>query len=386
MTEEFGCAHMKSSIELNTGDYNGIWEKQAKAINAHKDDELDSFFRFYLKAKFASTRREGQRFDGEYHRTMFTADIDKQLSLSRNPARVKSFLKGEYNYYCKLYLKLLEAYSDPSTIFKHVYYNGLLDLDAPFLLVMSSCELNDPDEDEKINKISYEIDRLISLLQLQSAYDSNDFADALYVISEAIRGKNVNTFRDAFDNQLTTMIAARRNVSQAKSFSYATFKQTGINLNTRYKRYFFARIDEFLASNMNLNQKQPIADLVLKTGAKNGFHVEHILSRNDENLALFSDDEERFEQERNRLGGILLLKGKDNISSNNEPYSEKLKSYANTLYWNETLRSDSYKSKLDMTAFRAKYKLDLKACDSFGPDELEERHKLLFEMAKVIWA
>ena len=48
--------------------------------------------------------------------------------------------------------------------------------------------------------------------------------------------------------------------------------------------------------------------------------------------------------ERNRLGGILLLKGKDNISSNNEPYSEKLKSYANTLYWNETLRADSYKS------------------------------------------
>ena len=37
----------------------------------------------------------------------------------------------------------------------------------------------------------------------------------------------------------------------------------------------------------------------------------------------------------------MLLKGKDNISSNNEPYSEKLKSYANTLYRNETLRGDT---------------------------------------------
>ena len=66
----------------------------------------------------------------------------------------------------------------------------------------------------------------------------------------------------------------------------------------------------FSATNMNLNPKHPIADLVTKTGAKTGFHVEHILSWNDENKKLFGGDEERFEQERNRLGGILLLKGK----------------------------------------------------------------------------
>jgi hypothetical protein len=52
---------------------------------------------------------------------------------------------------------------------------------------------------------------------------------------------------------------------------------------------------------------------------------------NAENKALFDGDEKRFEQERNRVGGLLLLKGKDNISSNNEPYRKKLKSYANTL-------------------------------------------------------
>ncbi|MEZ5918982.1 MAG: DUF1524 domain-containing protein [Alphaproteobacteria bacterium] len=78
--------------------------------------------------------------------------------------------------------------------------------------------------------------------------------------------------------------------------------------------------------------------LVSKTGAKTGFHIEHILAHNEENLSLFERDDERFDQERNRLGAILLLKGKDNISSNNESYADKLKSYANTLYWNETLR------------------------------------------------
>lgn len=174
-------------------------------------------------------------------------------------------------------------------------------------------------------------------------------------------------------------------MEKAEPLSYASFKQTGISLNTRFKRYFFARIDEFLAKNMNQNPRQLIADLVTKTGAKTGFHVEHILSWNAENLALFEKNEELFEQERNRLGGILLLKGKDNISSNNEPYSDKLKSYANTLYWNETLRADSYKSKLDMTELRKRYDLDLKPLDHFGPEELEGRQKLLFNLIELIW-
>ncbi len=372
-------------VELDKDNYNGLWEGQAAAINDYGEDELDEFLRFYLKAKFIATRRESQRFDGDYHRAMFTRDMNERLGLTHAPIRVKSFLKGEFTYFGRLYERLLAANGRPKTEFRHIYYCGLLDLDAPRLLVLSACGLNDPDDDEKIMAIGQEIDRYFSLLQLQNAYDSNDFQNSLYEISEIIRKSPVNTFRPAFDKQLTAAIAARRNVVEVEPLSYASFRQTGINLNTRFKRYFFARIDEFLAQEMNLNAKHPVADLVTRTGAKTGFHVEHILSRNGENLALFDDDEERFEQERNRLGGILLLKGKDNISSGNESYAEKLKSYANTLYWNETLRTDSYQAKLDMTELRRKYSLDLKPLDHFGPDELEYRHRILFDLIGIIW-
>ncbi len=373
-------------IELDKEDYNGLWENHAASINAFKEDELDSFFRFYLKAKFAATRAEGQRFDGDYHRSMFAQDFDERLGLLHSPVNVKKFLKGDFTYFSNLYVKLWKASAADQTAFRAVYYNSLLNLDAPFHLVLSACVPNDPDEEEKIETISREIDRYFSLLQLQSAYDSNEFADSLFRISEAIRGKSADSFRTAFDEQLTAMIAARRNVQDAAPLSYPAFRQTGINLNTRFKRYFFARVDEFLAENMNLNPKHPIADLVSKTGAKTGFHVEHILSWNKENKALFDGDEERFEQERNRLGGILLLKGKDNISSSNEPYREKLKSYANTLYWNESLRSDSYKSKLDMRELKDRYGLEMEAIDHFGPDQLEARHKLLFKLVEIIWS
>lgn len=374
-----------NKAELDKADYNGLWESRAAEINAYNEDEMDSFFRFFLKAKFATTRKDGQRFDGDYHRQMFAPEMDAQLGLLHSPSNVKTFLKGDFTYYSALYTKLLDAYSDEGNDFKAVYYNALLDLDAPFLLVLSACVPNDRRESEKINVIAKEIDRCFSLLQLQGVYDSNDFSDSLYRISEAIRGQPVASFRAAFDTQLITVLSARRNVKVTKPLSYPAFKQTGINLNTRFKRYFFARVDAFLAENMNLNPKHPIADLVTKTSAKTGFHIEHILSWNDENRALFDDDEERFEQERNRLGGILLLKGKDNISSNNEPYRQKLKSYANTLYWNETLRADSYKSKLDMAALKRRFGLELEPLSQFGPEELEARHKLLYKIVGIIW-
>lgn len=89
--------------------------------------------------------------------------------------------------------------------------------------------------------------------------------------------------------------------------------------------------------------------------------------------------------ERNRLGGVLLLKGKDNISSSNEVYENKLKTYANTLLWNETLRADTYKSKLDFTAFQKEHELDFHALETFGPDELDYRHRLLFNLSGLIW-
>jgi hypothetical protein len=101
-----------TKLELDKDDYNGLWERRAADINAFKEDELDSFFRFYLKGKFASTRKEGQSFDGDYHRAMFVDDMDKRLGLSRNPSRVKNFLKNEFTYFGSLYVKLLRAYKE----------------------------------------------------------------------------------------------------------------------------------------------------------------------------------------------------------------------------------------------------------------------------------
>jgi hypothetical protein len=373
-------------LELDSGKFNELWDVQLQKVNAHKEDEIDNFFRYLLKAKFADNRKSGQRFDGDYHRELFKDDVNTFLKLDHNPAEVKTFLKGSFRYYTNLYSKLWDATNVETHLFPAAYFNSLNELDSQFMLVLSACNVDDPEEDLKIELVTAGLDKIFTLLQLQGAYDSNEFAARLYEISTEIRGQPAAVISSVFEHHLIKEIDERRGTQLTQAFNYSLFKPMSIDrLNTRFTRYLFARVDRMLAEGMRLQMKHNLHELVTSKGVKTGFHIEHILSRNDENFALFGNDEERFEQERNRLGGVLLLKGRDNISSNNEVYSEKLKSYANTLYWNETLRSDSYKSKLDFSGFATTHNLSFRALDEFGPEELEERHKLLFDLVGLIW-
>lgn len=370
--------------ELDRLKLNELWDTQVNLINNFKEDEIDQFFIYFLKAKFADTIGEGRKYDKDYHRVMFS---ENKLRLDHNPQQVKKFLQSDYVYFTSLYAKVLKHYNDSSLdhSFPHVYFNKLTDMSMQFLLILSACSLSDPEEEIKIKTISYQLDRLFSLLQLQRSYSSNDFAIAIYKLSAAIREKTVDKINEEFNNTLLQLLTEARGVKAIEPITYGFFRETGIELDKRFKRYFFARIEKFIADNTSLKMKHSLYDLVQNTGVVNGFHIEHILAENEENLVLFNKDEEKFKSERNRLGGLLLLKGKDNISSNNETFDEKLMSYANTLYWNETLREDSYKSKLDFTKMMEKYDLSFRHYSKFGPEELEERQKLLFEMVKYIW-
>jgi len=373
-----------SKEELDGLDLNELWESQVGYINVFKEDEIDQFFTYYLKAKLADTIGEGRKYDRDYHRVIFS---ENRLKLDHNPSEVKQFLLNDFKYYTNLYAKIYGYYrnAESNNGFESVYYNSLTEMDNQFLLILSACSINDPQEDDKIKAIAYELDRLFCLLQVQRSYGSNALAVAIYKISTEIRNKDVSTIRPAFDKILLELLTEARGVEASSPFSYGFFKETGIELDKRFKRYFFARIEKFIADNTRMNVKHSLYDLVQNTGSVNGFHIEHILADNSENLALFEGDEEKFKSERNRLGGLLLLKGKDNISSNNEPYKKKLKTYANTLYWNETLREDTYTKKLDFSNMMQTYKLSFRPMIEFGQIELEERHKLLFDMASFIW-
>lgn len=205
-------------------------------------------------------------------------------------------------------------------------------MDNQILLILSACEYQDKDEEEKIKLIAKGVNKFYILLQLQKCYDSNEFNEHIISINMEIRNKDTATIKEIFDNNIKEIINKDRAVNEKNIFNYNLFKDTGMELNKKFKRYFFARIEKFIANLTNMEMKYNLYYLVVNTGSTNGFHIEHILAYNNENLQKFIDEDE-FERERNRLGALLLLKGRDNMSSNNESYNDKLVNIA-SIIWN----------------------------------------------------
>ena len=370
--------------ELEALKINEKWDSKVHSINKYKEDEIDDFFIYYLRAKYADTRGEGRKFDKEYHRVMYSNDMDDKLQLNHNEEQSKNFVLNEFSYFTSVYNKILKYQQSYNDQYKWIFFNNLTNMNTQSQLILSSCKLNDIDEDNKVIEVAKQVDRLFCLLQLQRSYDSNAFTEAIFDIGKNIRDKNKEDIKSIFDSKLKELLTDIKGISSDETLNYGLFKDTGIELDKRFKRYFFARIELFLAENTNMQMRHNFYDLVQNTGYVNGFHVEHILAHNEENKKLF-ENEEIFEKERNRLGALLLLKGNVNQSSNNETYAEKLKTYSNTLYWNETLREDNYKSKKDFEAMMIKFNLKFRPINNFGPEEVEERQKLLFDIVKIIW-
>jgi uncharacterized protein with ParB-like and HNH nuclease domain len=249
--------------ELEQLKLNELWETQVNRINKIYDDEIDNFFMYYLRAKYANTIGEARKYDKNYHRVIFSPELNAHLKLSHNPQAVKSFLQNEFKYFTSLYYKFLQFHNSPTDDYIHVYYNKLTEMDSQFLLVLSACKLNDEDEDEKIKLISYQVDRLFSLLQLQKSYDSNDFNETSFLISSEIRETSLENISKVFNKYLVQTVSDTRGVQVAESMTYNLFKETGIELNKRFKRYFFARIEQFIAINTNMKMKHSVNNHII---------------------------------------------------------------------------------------------------------------------------
>ncbi|RXG63598.1 DUF1524 domain-containing protein, partial [Candidatus Atribacteria bacterium 1244-E10-H5-B2] len=198
--------------------------------------------------------------------------------------------------------------------------------------------------------------------------------------------KSIEDIKKAFDEQLIDDISKAKGVEIRTPFDWGYFRDANRNLGIRFIRYFFGRIEHFIAKNCKIHCED-YYNLVRNTGSVGGYHIEHIIADNEENRNLFGD-EELFHSERNRLGALTLLKGKDNLSSGNEAYSKKLKTYSGkaNLVWTQSLRDDFYHSNRDFIDFKNEYKLNFKPhMDKFDKNTVDERQKLLFDIVKIIW-
>lgn len=376
---------------LSKNDTQAYSEKWDKAM-LQLPDMQDNFFGDYLKSRFvtSSNAKLEAALNNLYHRYIFDVnDIAQELSFRRTDANhiknIKNFIDNELTYYAALYAKIR---SNKDEYLK--YDNEINDLSMQYQNIMAACTINDPREDEKIQVLAAEMDRFWMLLNLNGVYDSNEFQDKCYRISQQLKGVELESYRSIYNNMLKDTIRLKRGIEgEVSLLDYNSFtKKNYTNMNTRMLRYFLARIEQYISNETSIDMQNSVSDISKKTGKITGYHIEHILSHNETNRSYFQSDEE-FEEKRNLLGGLLLLMGINNISSGNEEYEDKLKTYSNGLMWGHSLCEEFYHSNLNFTKFNEKLQkehgISFKPYQKFDKEALEERSKLLYQLVKIIW-
>ena len=374
----------------DTEKYSEMWDI---SINRLFNIE-DEFFIDYIKSRFIFKRNSKLEtaINNAYHRYIFEVnEIADSLAFRKTDehqiANIKKFINENLDYYSKLYARI-RANVDKDEFL--LYNNSILALSGQYQIILSACEVNDPQEGEKIHCIAKEYDRLFMLLTLNGVYNSNSFQEISYSLNEKVRGLPIEKYRNVFDETIIEAVKERRGIQNVVSvLEYQTFlKASYTNIDKRSLRYFLARIEKFICDKLQREMNNDVHYIATKTGYRTGYHIEHILSHNATNLKYF-DNEEDFESKRNMLGGLLLLKDQDNISSGNEEYEDKLKTYSAGLVWGHTLCSDFYHTNKKLDEFNAYLQEvcghQIQSIDKFNKEALYDRCELLFNLVKLIW-
>lgn len=374
----------KTETEL----YSKIWDG-AMSILPNRQDE---FISSYLKSQYIFKRdsKTETAINNNYHRYIFSNNVVADGLQFRNTDNnhidnIKSFISSKLNYYSRLYSDII-ADRDEFLIYDH----AINSLAGQYENIMAACVIDDSEKLQKISAIAKEVDRLWMLLNLNGIYDSNHFQELSYKLNQDLGRANVSDYRSIFNGMIEDTIKEKRgNVTSQSLLEKQVFlRKDYSNSPTRFLRYFFARIEKYLCDNTNCQMQNDVKYVSTSTGAKTGYHIEHILSHNATNVSYFSSDEE-FEQKRNQLGGLLLLKGIDNISSSNEEYSDKLKTYSSGFVWGHSLCEDFYHVNKDFNSFNIEFEkktgLKFKPIHTFDKSALEYRNELLYHLVKIIW-
>lgn len=377
--------------------YVDIWEKAINQIaDLYGDDEVDSFLSIYFQSKYADTNLNFRDLHEErYHKTIYLEDFNAKIGFKNSGSsatscvdNVKFFVEIILPFYSDLYMRIRNDCNDIAAN-QYTWFNNINEQDYQFYLVFAAVDIKDNAAQDKYKLVVKLFDKVYAVLNLNASYKSNEFAAAIIELGKNIRNKSVSDIETTFNDTLLKMINKAQNRDDITDiFKYELFVNTEYRiLGKRFLRYFFARIDHFISEEAQLNTGTYYS-LISQAKGKDVYHIEHVFANYDNltDFSLFANVEE-FIAQRNRLGGLLLLKGPDNQSSGNELYSEKLKTYVgNGTLFAQTLLSDFQHSNIGFRSFCKKYNLNFVPYSKFDATAIEARQKLLFEMIKIIWS
>lgn len=363
-------------------DAEDMWKKRIQELQEFGKDAPGDCFKTWLRSQYAKTIRERKKdanpedFDligTEFHRWVRNNSMDLGLSSS---GEYYAFIKRDFDFYSKQYLKLSEASSDMIDGLEHVFYNAEPGFTLQNILLLAPIKPADPSEiiRLKIRLVGIYLDILLTRRIWNShsiAYSTMQYA--MFTAMRDIRGLEPEPLANMLFDKLE---------KQEENFSDEEYGLSIHQQNRKYLHRILARMTDYIERQSGMPSHY--LEYVNITG-NSRYEVEHIWAdKPDRHKDEFTHPND-FQEYRNYLGGLLLLPKKFNASYGALPYSEKLEHYNTQNLLARSLHPLSYDHNPGYTNFIEQSGLPLKPHIQFKKADVDERHELYRQIALKVW-
>ena len=382
MLKGYLLANMDSGQRIQAND---LWRRRVQEMTAQSDDHAADFFKAWLRSQYATSireRRKGakpedfERVGTEFHR--WVRDRRETLGLE-NQEDFFDLVGRDFDFYSRQYLLVQRAQAEPLEGLEHIFYNAGhgftghgFTLQDMLLLAPLRIEDDEATTRLKLRLVARFVDILITwrIWNFRSiAYSTMQYA--MFLVMRDIRGLAPKPLAEALHTKLLN-----------ESETFASNERLGVHRqNGRALHRMLARITDYVETQSG--QKARYAEYV--TSGKNRYEVEHIWADHPEQHTDEFAHPADFAEQRNRIGGLLLLPKSFNASYGDLTYDEKLPYYNIQNLLARSLHPQAYEHNPGFARFVRESGLPFRAHEQFRRDDMDLRSELYRSLAERIW-
>ena len=359
---------------------NELWRGRIQELTEHGDDHGADFMKSWLRSQYATRIRERRkgatpedfdRIGTEFHRWL--RDNRDRLNLTQSEEFFR-FVHRDFQFYSRQYLRVKKAEIEPVEGIEHIFYNHGHGFTLQDMLLLAPLR---PDDSEvtikrKFRLVARFVDILITwrIWNFRSiAYSTMQYA--MFLVMRDIRGLDT----DPLAEKLHSILLEEKE----------TFHSNGRLRVHQQNRYALHRVLARMTDYVETKSGQKSRYLEYVATGKNRYEVEHIWADHPEQHKDEFPHDADFEEQRNRIGGLLLLPKVFNASYGDLPYEKKLPHYQAQNLLARSLNPQAYEHNPGFLKFVRESELPFRAHEQFQRADIQSRGKLYQLLAQRIW-
>ena len=378
---------IQQTLESDRSTVNEKWKECIDAIkraynsveNAPSKSADVEFISTWLRAKYATTisQPRGEAVCdyenlGEKFHTWVRQNAKSNMGLD-TPKSYKDFVIREMERMTDVFLRL-KKYSEAYTQgYEAVFYNGRRDVGYQTMLILAAVRVDDSVVvvDQKIRMISTFVDIFVSTrLFNYKRINFNTTKTLLFRLMKKIRDKDVKSIGIELCATLKRM---PERLDAVRDFSMNS-------KNSRAMLHMLARFTDYVDRRMG---HAPTFSTYIDRTPKSSYDVEHIIPDDYKEYADYFNDEEDFNNSRQKLGNLVLLTSDHNRSYQNKPCSDKISLYDSDNVLARSLNPNAYSNNPQFVKLVDEF--GFKTYPVFDKNAIRDRLDIYTRLAKVIW-